>query len=623
MLHDLPVDIWLQIVCHISVTDLCNLRAASKALFNKLEHELIWKALYQTYFEMAVKAYQLDGLHFSSYRYDVMGFDRIRRQVELDIAEYDCSASQDPQLQFKRLRTIAKKYTLDERNIVALVLLHESRRTPLWDIASTLSLQKQAVVTNLILGCTFGIAIRRLLVHANNAASCDVNDLERFLNDTCLLDRCFHLFLGSRERKLQSLHQLLYRKFFTDIEDGGITGITISRTELTRKLLMRDQSVLQKYLDNMVSTILHSFHMDASGLDTYDRGRYLNESFLEDFSLPRIYAGVNKAHPDIINTLVGKIVSDFTATIDITVDNDENIGPKLPVNIRKGQLMIGPFIFIIRVSNDEHTKDYTFHSYKLPEYVMSLRTYLNNRHQDVMQYLSPTSMNQLIQMTLGLKLYGTYNSISTLATFRGNAKWFPIRYSEYEFNTSICQMFLSAKRGSWNTFDVPNLSIQLTNILKCFYVPVILDIAKPRKDNKCFHDLYEEIKWQSNYKDHDLAYMVPKNTALSNTSLVLDQSTFKFTVGSLAEDKRTHTCGVIIGFRKVFYLRAKDYCVVYTSRREIEVFNCEDVSIISGQNAMHEFLKEAGGDELALQYFSHVSDTEPCRLVPNCFLNLL
>jgi hypothetical protein len=626
MLQDVPLDIWQGVVQYLSVADVCRLRATSKALQHKLRHELIWKVLYDTYCKTIVIGYRLENERRLSYHHEVMEIERKRRQIEEDITQYDCSASQDPQLQFHRFRTIVKKHTLDENNLVPLLLLHESRPRPLWDLESTSSLQKQALVTNLLVGCSFGLGLRRFLKHTDMANSTKIDDFERFVNDMCLFDRSFHLLIGARERKLLHLQRQLYTQFYAHVEENGFPGVAISHEEQSQVLLMRDEAALQGYLHSMVETILDNFHMDATGLDPYDRVRYLNDSFLEDYSLPRIYSGMNKAHPDVMSTLVGKVALDFLSPIQVKVAGKPAIGPRLRVEIRKGQLMMGPFIFVIRNSVEDLTRDYIFHSYKLTEYVLTLRSFVSNPRQNVMHYLEPTNMDMLIRMTLSLKLYGTYNSISVLSSFKGHARWYPVRYSDYEFTTSVCQMFLGAKRGYWNAydFDKPNLVAQLANFHNYVFVPVIMSIANPRTGNKCFHGLYEELKWQTNYKEHeaDLYHILPRNTVMKNTTLALNQAAMKFQVGHLVEDTRTDSTGVIIGFRKAFFLQTKDFCVVYSLRREVEVYNCDDVQLIPSMQAMDRFIKEAGCDELALQFFSHVSDTYPARLVPNCFHTL-
>lgn len=626
MLQDLPLDIWQGVVLYLSVADVCNLRATSSGFQEKLRHELVWKVLYDTYCKTIKNGYRLESERRLSYYHEVMEIERKRRQIEEDIAKYNCSASQDPHLQFQRFRTIVKKHTLNENNLVPLLLLHESSPRPMWDLESTSSLQKQALVTNLILGCSFGLGLRRFLKNADRSDSTNIDDFERFVSDMCLFDRSFHLMVGARERKLLQIQHQLYTKFYAHIEDMGFPGITISHEELSQVLIMRNELALQRYLNSIVETILDNFHMDATGLEPYDRVRYLNESFLEDYCLTRIYAGMNKAHPDVMSTVVGKVVLDFTSSIQIKVTGKPALGPRLRVEIRKGQLMVGPFIFIIRNSAEDLTRDYIFHSYKLNEYLLTLRSFVNNPRQDVMHYLEPTNIDKLIRMALGLKLYGTYNSLSMLSSFKGRSRWYSIRYTEYDFTTSVCQMFLSAKRGYWNVydFDKPNLEAQLANFNHSAFVPVIMNIANPRNGNKCFHDLYEELKWQSNYQEYEagLYHILPKNTVMKNTTLTLNQSTMKFQVGHLVVDTRTNSKGVIIGFRKAFFLQTKDFCVVYTLRREIEVYNCDDVVLIPSKQAMDDFIKEAGCEELVLQFFSHVSDTNSARLVPNCFHTL-
>lgn len=629
MLCELPVDIWQEIVLNLSVRDVCNLRATSRMLGQKLAHELIWRVLYQTYYETIVNGYGLDTSSRAGYYDEVMAIERKRRQIEAEIDTYNCLASKDPQEQFCIFRTIVKKHTLDERNIVPLLMLHEHSARPAWDIQATSSLQKQALVTNLIIGCSFGMGLRRFLQHVNQSQTTEIVHFERFMNDMCLFDRSFHLLVGSREKKLGQIHRQLYTKFVTQIDELRLPGTTMGYSELTPpqiSLSFEDELQLQVFLNRMVETILDNFHVDCSDLDPYDRVRYLNDSFLEDYSLPRVYACVNKAPSDIMGYLVGKMVKEFAADKRFVVASKPNFPAKLRVEIRKGQLMMGPFVFIVRGSVDDLSKDYTFHSYKVSEYVHSLRNYASNRRLDVMQYLTPTNLEQLIHMTLGLKLYGTYNSVSMLSSFKGRSRWFPIRYSEYNFNTSVCQMFLSARRGYQSSvdFDKPNLQAELSNFQNYIFVPVIMDISNPRHGYKCFHNLHEEIKWQTNYSEYtrDQYHSLPRNTTIKNISLALDLIAQKFEVGQLVVDTRSNSKGVIIGFRKTFLLQARDFCVVYSIKREIEVYNCDDVVLIPSRNAMDDFLREAGNDELALQFFSHIEDKYPTRLVPNCFFKL-
>lgn len=584
-LSDIPLDSWKIISSHVNPSDIGKLSLCSKALRVYLSDNELWydilcdnwiDMLYDYELPGAIKL-KLEKVHASGYYYKkAISFLQKEHQFEIFLDQYDLNS------QIYNLENGLDLFTYDTHYIPVMYNTLKRLKSGLYDDINQRSvfqlIPKISFIENLLVSQNHTLGYNFLdSISEEELKSTNPEYLENFWFKVSLFDKSFHHLVHHRTSFYKRCHDILYQKFFIEVIYNGTNKVSLQEAESV--INFYDASTFNRFVESITHTILKtffSFHKVTAG-----EGRdYYSRTYLEDFSIIRVYSGNAFGSNNVIQSILVKLIHDFFASYSIRIGYKEPIGVLLRAT--NTLLKIGPDFYVHVNRQNQADPNIGIACGTFAEIYRFLSGAINSSRpaHDARYFLQSITLGDMIQLYLNLdKLninssgYKLAGSIELKPAFSNHVPdsqvHGKVNFSTYELLKCIMQFIINNKcynlnlemisKVDLNAVLYKNISgiISLNGLLKSSVhdnlIKTMNEIEPPINGSCIRH----HVTLSDKTSNHSYSAMI-SDTCSNITMQQFDDDNFK--IGSFVYHKKFNYLGIIVG-----RFKEKNFYYVYSN----------------------------------------------------------
>ncbi|CAK7903600.1 hypothetical protein CAAN3_06S07514 [[Candida] anglica] len=386
-IEELPVDVWCRIIeiGHLDPQDVINLNCTSQSIRSVLSSSngVIWNTLCYKTWEHMYDDYEMAYYPLNQYS----GFERCREYMKkrmefsYHLSLYDPEHKYNIAIFLDRFRNpvyipIILEY-IDECRMQWGVLdagMDDFESTP--DI--NLDLAKISLAQNILLALNFNQVVSFLLEFStrksdNSGTPPPLEQYEMFWFKISLYDRSCNQLLHRRRTMLNEIATNLHQKIYVKELLYGTGNCKLDQSTNTIHLIDTKSYVrlIKKIIAASMAGGRFQLHIENESSQTSPyTTEYLRDYYLEDYNVLRIYAGEVMGHPQLIYSILIKVITKFLSPFKILIDGQQD-------DISKSIYMTKTFLqikdkYLFIPDKAQRTQTVELHTRR------ELETYLNN-----------------------------------------------------------------------------------------------------------------------------------------------------------------------------------------------------------------------------------------------------